>query len=188
MAARVLHLACAIVFAHAWNHRTNVAPRLSKLEGRKNDRESPQKRAHTRRHAIGALPDVAPRLSKLAAPQKRPRFIESQARRHAIIGALLSIPTQALAGADCIKDCTTNCNRVSGGKNDAYCGVQCEDYCGQTDREDGLSGSVSSSKGYLGWSSPLRLGNTVEYGEDRPPTVSIIPKSLLPDASIAREK
>ena len=170
MCRRLLRVLSCVVVAHAWNHRT----------------------------------DVAPRLSKLAASQKRPQIAETQhrshlyadtpsrhrahKRRHAIIGALLSIPTQALAGADCIKDCTTNCNRVSGGKNDAYCGVQCEDYCGQTDREDGLSGSVSSSKGYLGWSSPLRLGSTVEYGEDRPPTVSIIPKSLLPDASIAREK
>lgn len=166
-------LLSSVIVAQAWNHRTDVA------------------HAWTHRtdvaHAWTHRTDVAPQLSTLAAPPKnRPRG--ALKRRHAIIGALLSIPTQALAGADCIKDCTTNCNRVSGGKNDAYCGVQCEDYCGQTDREDGLSGSVSSSKGYLGWSSPLRLGSTVEYGEDRPPTVSIIPKSLLPDASIAREK
>ena len=171
MAARLLSVVSCVVVAHAWNHRTDVAPRLSTLA-------ASQKRPQ--------IAEIQHR-SHLAAADTPSRH-RALKRRHAIIGALLFIPAQALAGADCIKDCTTNCNRVSGGKNDAYCGVQCEDYCGQTDREDGLSGSVSSSKGYLGWSSPLRLGSTVEYGEDRPPTVSIIPKSLLPDASIAREK
>ena len=171
MCRRLVRVLGCVVVAHAWNHRTDVAARLF-------SRAAPQKRPQIAEIQHRSHLDAADTPSRHRALK----------RRHAIIGALLFIPAQALAGADCIKDCTTNCNRVSGGKNDAYCGVQCDAYCGQTDREDGLSGSVSSSKGYLGWSSPLRLGSTVEYGEDRPPTVSIIPKSLLPDASIAREK
>ena len=46
---------------------------------------------------------------------------------------------------------------------------------------------MSSEGGYLGWASPLRLGQTVEYGGDKPPAVSILPKRLLPDESIARK-
>ena len=64
----------------------------------------------------------------------------------------------------------------------AYCATSCTDYCSQDDRKDGLSGSVSSEGGEVGWSSYSRGGNTVEYGADRPPDVSILPKGLLPGA------
>ena len=48
--------------------------------------------------------------------------------------------------------------------------------------KDGLSGSVSSEGGEVGWTSYARAGNTVEYGEDKPPQMDILPKSLLPQA------
>ena len=48
--------------------------------------------------------------------------------------------------------------------------------------KDGLSGSVSSEDGEVGWTSYARGGNTVEYGADSPPKMDILPKSLLPQA------
>ena len=48
--------------------------------------------------------------------------------------------------------------------------------------KDGLSGSVSSEGGEVGWTSYARMGNTVEYGADSPPKMDILPKSLLPQA------
>ena len=48
--------------------------------------------------------------------------------------------------------------------------------------KDGLSGSVSSEGGEVGWTSYARGGNTVEYGADAPPQMDILPKSLLPQA------
>ena len=44
------------------------------------------------------------------------------------------------AVADCNKDCTKECNLVAPG-NTAYCQTNCNDYCSQPDRADGLSGS-----------------------------------------------
>ena len=89
--------------------------------------------------------------------------------------------------ADCYSDCMANCERGAPG-NKAYCVDNCEDYCEQTDREDGLSGSVNSNKGYVGLASPLKLGATVEYGADRPPNGDILPKDWVDEAASARDK
>lgn len=74
----------------------------------------------------------------------------------------------AQAAPDCMKDCLKNCKEIAP-KDPAYCIENCKDYCDQPDREDGLSGSVSSSKGETGI-----LGlTTVVKGEDRPPSIKI---------------
>lgn len=83
----------------------------------------------------------------------------------------------AAAAVDCETDCLSNCARVAPG-NKAY-QDECTDYCQQPDRQDGLSGSVSSDKGYIGLASPLRAGGTVEYGADRPPTPPPVVQRLL---------
>ena len=60
-----------------------------------------------------------------------------------------------------------------------YCAQTCSDYCAQEDRQDGLSGSVSSEKAEVGLLSAYDLrakvtGQTPEgvvYGDDRPPAL-----------------
>ena len=59
---------------------------------------------------------------------------------------------------------------------------RCSDHVDSRAGKDGLSGSVSSEGGEVGWTSYARAGNTVEYGEDKPPQMDILPKSLLPQA------
>ena len=73
-------------------------------------------------------------------------------------------------------DCEENCNRVAPGST-RYCYNSCVDYCAQDDRQDGLSGSVSSKSAEVGWASaydpsrfiPGAAPKGVVYGEDRPP-------------------
>jgi hypothetical protein len=67
-----------------------------------------------------------------------------------------------------MSDCLKNCN-VLAPKDPAYCKENCDSYCAQEDREDGLSGSVSSSRGETGI---LGFG-TVVKGEDKPPSISL---------------
>lgn len=65
-----------------------------------------------------------------------------------------------------------------------YCQSSCEEYCAQTDRRDGLSGSVDSSAAEVGLASAYDLGAKVSgtapvgvpYGEDKLPSLG------LPDA------
>ena len=61
-----------------------------------------------------------------------------------LLGMVNSKP--AVAAADCFKDCFSNCKKIAP-QNEAYCRDQCTDYCAQDDRQDGLSGSVSSNGG-----------------------------------------
>ena len=79
--------------------------------------------------------------------------------------ASLSQPQPAIAKeADCFEDCFQNCKRIAP-KDQQYCLDTCRDYCDQSDRRDGLSGSVSSEGGEMGI-----LGlTTVVKGEDKPP-------------------
>ena len=70
--------------------------------------------------------------------------------------------------ADCFQDCFKNCKQIAP-KDQQYCLDTCKEYCDQTDRRDGLSGSVSSEGGETGI-----LGlNTVVKGEDKPPEIKI---------------
>ena len=54
-------------------------------------------------------------------------------------------------------------------KDPQYCQTNCQDYCEQADRTDGLSGSISSSGGETG----ILGTSTVVKGEDKPPQVKI---------------
>ena len=58
-------------------------------------------------------------------------------------------PFPATAVIDCLKDCQMNCVRVAPG-SESYCKATCSEYCDQTDRQDGLSGSIDASKGETG--------------------------------------
>lgn len=92
--------------------------------------------------------------------------------------ALLATPSHASASKDCFTDCSSNCNRNAPGSA-AYCKDTCTEYCAQPDRRDGLSGSVSSEAGEVGFASAFdytnrltnRLNANVEYGRDRLPPV-----------------
>ena len=54
-----------------------------------------------------------------------------------------------------------------------YCESSCVDYCGQDDRKDGLSGSVSTEGSEFGFASsfknPLAPQKPTVYGDDKPP-------------------
>ena len=91
-------------------------------------------------------------------------------------------PRAALAAKDCYTDCTENCNRVAP-RSVKYCENSCIDYCGQDDRRDGLSGSVSSEGAEVGLISAYDLGaratgkqRAVPYGEDQ----FFAPGNILP--------
>mmetsp|Transcript_30122 Transcript_30122/g.74209 ORF Transcript_30122/g.74209 Transcript_30122/m.74209 type:complete len:129 (+) Transcript_30122:1-387(+) len=65
-------------------------------------------------------------------------------RRAAVVGAsaaALLRPPAALASKDCYTDCSQNCVR-NAPNSVQYCKDTCNDYCAQTDRRDGLSGSA----------------------------------------------
>eukprot|EP00577_Skeletonema_sp_RCC1716_P027066 CAMPEP_0113392688 /NCGR_PEP_ID=MMETSP0013_2-20120614/11430_1 /TAXON_ID=2843 ORGANISM="Skeletonema costatum, Strain 1716" /NCGR_SAMPLE_ID=MMETSP0013_2 /ASSEMBLY_ACC=CAM_ASM_000158 /LENGTH=156 /DNA_ID=CAMNT_0000276121 /DNA_START=20 /DNA_END=490 /DNA_ORIENTATION=- /assembly_acc=CAM_ASM_000158 len=72
------------------------------------------------------------------------------------------------AAPDCFKDCIKECKLIAP-KDPEYCQSSCSDYCSQTDRKDGLSGSVSSENGETG----ILGTTTVVKGEDKPPQLKI---------------
>ena len=78
----------------------------------------------------------------------------------------------ALAEADCFTDCFKNCRMIAP-KDLSYCQVTCKEYCDQTDRNDGLSGSVSSSGGEVGILDGTFGTGTVVKGEDKPPSLAL---------------
>jgi hypothetical protein len=80
----------------------------------------------------------------------------------------------ALAKPDCYTDCYKNCKALAP-KDDAYCKESCTDYCTQEDRQDGLSGSISSEKGEVGILGGSFGTGTVVKGQDKPPTLGRIP-------------
>mmetsp|Transcript_16562 Transcript_16562/g.29968 ORF Transcript_16562/g.29968 Transcript_16562/m.29968 type:complete len:187 (+) Transcript_16562:81-641(+) len=82
--------------------------------------------------------------------------------------AVAGAPLEANAAADCMKECFKQCKLIAP-KDPEYCQSSCGEYCKQSDRTDGLSGSVSSEGGETGI-----LGmNTVPKGEDKPPEVKL---------------
>ena len=101
------------------------------------------------------------------------RLVTDRRAALGLVGAVLvANPTAALAVADCMQTCSKNCNRNAPGSS-SYCESSCVDYCGQDDRKDGLSGSVSSEGSEFGWTSsfknPLAPQKPVVYGDDLPP-------------------
>lgn len=89
-----------------------------------------------------------------------------------IASSLTQFPTQASAKADCFADCLKNCKAIVP-KDLAYCNEECTEYCSQPDRQDGLSGSVSSDKGEVGILGGTFGTGTVVTGEDKPPSIRI---------------
>jgi hypothetical protein len=80
------------------------------------------------------------------------------------------------AKPDCNSDCYSSCVRVVPG-SESYCKTTCTEYCDQTDRRDGLSGSIDASRGETGILGGI--DGTVTRGNDRPPSVTIIPKDMM---------
>ena len=94
---------------------------------------------------------------------------------HAAAATFVSTtPLVANAAADCMKTCLSNCARNAPGSGD-YCKESCNDYCGQDDRKDGLSGSISTEGAEFGFASSFKLPGSAEgikptiYGDDKPP-------------------
>mmetsp|Transcript_8282 Transcript_8282/g.20352 ORF Transcript_8282/g.20352 Transcript_8282/m.20352 type:complete len:199 (+) Transcript_8282:76-672(+) len=97
----------------------------------------------------------------------------TSSRRSFIIvaGAALfstSVVGEADAAADCFTDCQKEC-KIIAPKDPEYCQSSCQEYCAQSDRTDGLSGSVSSTGGETG----ILGTTTVVKGEDKPPGIKI---------------
>lgn len=104
-------------------------------------------------------------LSQRPIHQQRRAFLTSGIIS---VSATLAAPSISQATTDCFQDCFKNCLLVAP-KDKGYCTDNCRDYCDQPDREDGLSGSVSSVKGETGI---LGFG-TVPKGEDKPPGIRL---------------
>mmetsp|Transcript_40728 Transcript_40728/g.57261 ORF Transcript_40728/g.57261 Transcript_40728/m.57261 type:complete len:136 (-) Transcript_40728:2884-3291(-) len=84
----------------------------------------------------------------------------------------LFVPSQAIAAPDCMTDCLKNCKQIAP-KDPKYCLDNCNSYCEQPDRQDGLSGSVGSEAGYSGILGGTFGQGTVPKGEDKPPAVNL---------------
>lgn len=86
-----------------------------------------------------------------------------------LFGAITAFrPFPSEAATDCFSDCFKNC-KIIAPQNPEYCTSNCRDYCDQPDREDGLSGSVSSVKGEVG----ILGTSTVVKGDDKPPNLKL---------------
>jgi hypothetical protein len=120
--------------------------------------------------AVALAPCTPPPCRKQDASGMTPRrdFLGG-----AFLSALVATPLAASAAVDCLQDCLQNCARLAGGSK-AYCKESCIEYCAQTDRKDGLSGSVSSEGAEFGWASSFKNPfdkeqKGVVYGTDKPP-------------------
>jgi hypothetical protein len=83
-----------------------------------------------------------------------------------MIGGALTAPLPAFAAPDCLQDCMKECKKVAP-KDPEYCLSNCNDYCAQEDRADGLSGSVSAASGEVGILGGTFGQGTVPKGEDK---------------------
>jgi hypothetical protein len=83
-----------------------------------------------------------------------------------VVSGFLLNPTPSFAVADCFKDCMKNCKLIAP-KDPDYCTSNCEGYCEQSDRTDGLSGSVSATSGEVGILGGAWGQGTVPKGEDK---------------------
>ncbi|KAL7490485.1 hypothetical protein ACHAWT_000066 [Skeletonema menzelii] len=97
----------------------------------------------------------------------RRTFLKTTATSFAAILFTNNHPANA-AAPDCFTDCIKNCKLIAP-KDTEYCQSSCSEYCAQTDRKDGLSGSVSSENGETG----ILGTTTVVKGEDKPPQLKI---------------
>lgn len=107
--------------------------------------------------------------SALSQPTSR-RSLFRQCAASAATAAFL--PVAAANAADCFADCFKNCKTIAP-KDLDYCKGNCQDYCEQPDRNDGLSGSVSASGGEVGLLGGTFGQGTVPKGEDKPPAFAL---------------
>jgi hypothetical protein len=114
-------------------------------------------------------PDVSQQQQRRALFQSGVSFLVASSTTAAVAAVILAQPSVAHAATDCYQDCLKNCRLAAPQDTSGYCTENCRDYCDQPDREDGLSGSVSSEKGETGI-----LGfYTVPKGADKPPVINL---------------
>jgi hypothetical protein len=94
-------------------------------------------------------------------------------RAAALFVAATVAPRSASAANDCMMDCMKNCKLIAPKDDGGYCRETCDDYCSQTDRTDGLSGSVSSASGEVGMLGGAYGLGTVIKGDDKPPVLNV---------------
>lgn len=90
---------------------------------------------------------------------------KSLSRAMSVVLSTSLLISPALAEVDCQSDCYKNC-LIAAPKSADYCQSSCTDYCSDPDREDGLSGSKSASKGETGIFGGSIDGTTIK---DLPP-------------------
>ena len=118
----------------------------------------------------------------LTSQSMLPKATAATTRRNWIKNGVALFTTQQLllnsqvasAKPDCYTDCYKNCIALAP-KDNVYCSESCTDYCLQDDRQDGLSGSVSSDKGEVGILGGSFGTGTVVKGQDKPPVLGKIP-------------
>uniref|UniRef100_A0A7S2YJ77 Uncharacterized protein n=1 Tax=Entomoneis paludosa TaxID=265537 RepID=A0A7S2YJ77_9STRA len=113
-------------------------------------------------------------------PVPTPPTIGGQSRRNFVAKGLSAVTMQvffpkepAMAAKDCFQDCYSNCRKIVPNDKSNYCTDNCRDYCAQEDRQDGLSGSISSQSGEVGILGGTFGTGTVVKGEDKPPSISL---------------
>lgn len=106
-------------------------------------------------------------------PSRRSMLTTTVGFAGTLFNGLTALPTIASATTDCLKDCIKNCKQIVPNDTSKYCQITCTDYCEQTDRRDGLSGSVSSEGGEVGILGGTFGTGTVVKGEDKPPSIDI---------------
>lgn len=131
---------------------------------------------------LGLLSDQTSSLCSHAKGVREPQNDNIHQTRRGFLGYGLALggfsslgiaPFPAIAAADCMTDCLKNCKKIAPKDTSGYCQMNCEDYCAQDDRNDGLSGSVSASSGEVGILGGTFGQGTVPKGEDRPPSVRL---------------
>jgi hypothetical protein len=100
------------------------------------------------------------------------RQMLSRAAALFVVAAVAAPPANA-APTDCLADCMKNCKLIAPKDDGSYCRETCDDYCSQTDRTDGLSGSVSGDSGEVNMLGGTYGVGTVVKGEDKPPSLNV---------------
>lgn len=124
--------------------------------------------------ALDATDSLCNRFSDVNNGQQTRRDVLGKSFAAGSIGlvGLGYAPRSAFAAADCMTDCLKNC-KILAPKDPDYCTMNCNDYCAQDDRTDGLSGSVSAASGEVGILGGTFGQGTVPKGDDRPPSFTL---------------
>jgi hypothetical protein len=129
---------------------------------------------------IPSLAFVAMTLLPSALSLALPSISRRDALASLFVASSTLLPMNSAVAADCYQDCFTNCKQIAP-KNVDYCQMTCQDYCSQSDRTDGLSGSVSNVGGEVGILGGTFGTGTVVKGQDKPPEIKIPGLNFLSD-------